>query len=112
MRKRKTPVLMISALALLLLVVAAINSGLAGRLESGHSHEPQPETPKAASDMKDQMKQQLDVSVGTEAAKPVAKVPDQPTVAREKPQQVKQMPHDSMTNSKWFDDDSGARGED
>lgn len=109
MRKRKAPVLLLSAIGVLLLVVMAINSGVfAGGANAGHSHDgPQAEAPEPT-DVKEKMKSQLENVVGKSGgeSKPADKVPDRPTVIQDKPSGYKPTPNDNTTSAQWYTNES------
>jgi hypothetical protein len=106
MRKRKAPVLLLSAIGVLLLVVMAINSGVfAGSPGDGHDHDAPTAQAPEPTDVKEKMKSQIDTVV-KEDAKPASKVPDRPTVIREKPSVYKPTPNDNQTSAQWYTDES------
>lgn len=109
MRKRKAPVLLLSAVGVLLLVVMAINSGVFAGASSGHSHDmPTPAEAPEPVDVKEKMKNQLDsvVGKGPEAPKKTPEVPERPTVIQDKPARYKPTPSDSSTSAQWYTDES------
>ncbi|MBX7133368.1 MAG: hypothetical protein K1X67_11905 [Fimbriimonadaceae bacterium] len=121
MKKRKTPVLLLSALGGLVLVVVFINLAQMGLIapqapKDDHDHASVPEgTPATDKNIKDQMKANLSNVVGgtTTMAKPGEKaVAPEPTVAVPKPVTVKQKPNDSSTGTQWWSDESARANQD
>lgn len=120
MKKRKTPVLMFSALGGLVLVVVFINLSQMGLIappapEKAVAAETPPGTPATDKNIKDQMKANLSNVVGgsTKMTAPGStSVAPEPTVAVPKPVITKQKPNDSSTGTQWWSEDAARSAED
>jgi hypothetical protein len=113
MRKRKTPVLLISALSVLALVIFYINLASAGVIggKEGDQKEQAKDEPKSdqqvAEAMKDQLKSVVNAPTGAKANAPhTTTVAPEPTVVVPKQVTNKQKPNDNQTSGQWYDKDA------